>query len=73
MVTCFFIAAKLEEDIEVRGSCDYHMVHVPIAEYTITTSDSTGEWVWLQLRGYSENGIDCHAETRFQLGSCCST
>ena len=26
MVTCFFIAAKLEEDIEVSGSCDDHVI-----------------------------------------------
>lgn len=27
-VTCFFIAAKLEEDVEVSGSCNNHMIHI---------------------------------------------
>ena len=28
MVTCFFIAAKIEEDIEVSESRDDHMIHI---------------------------------------------
>ena len=64
-VTCFFIAAKLEEDIEVRGSCYHRMIHMSLAECTIAAPGGEGEWVWLQLCRYSEDGIDSHAEIRF--------
>lgn len=38
------------------------MIHMLFAEYTIAAPGCEGEWVWLQLCRYSENGVDSDAE-----------